>query len=158
MFRTCSSKEIRSRENRWDPVLPAAVAVRESALRSAHRHAARLTYPRQHAAAAELSRRHKKRSISGRALMTDPKLILLDEPIAGVNPTLANEIGAHLRALRDEGLTFLIIEHHMDVIARLCDPVIVMAEGRHLAEGSFAAIAADARVQAAYMGRRAWAS
>ena len=47
-----------------------------------------------------------------------------------------------------------MIEHHMDMVARLCDPVIVMAEGRHLAEGSFAAMAADPRVQSAYMGRR----
>ncbi len=90
--------------------------------------------------------------------MADPRLILLDEPIAGVNPTLANEIAGHLQALRADGITFLIIEHHLDMIARLCDPVIVMAEGRHLAEGGFAALAADPRVQEAYMGRRSWAS
>jgi ABC-type branched-subunit amino acid transport system ATPase component len=89
--------------------------------------------------------------------MTDPKLIMLDEPIAGVNPTLAGEIGEHLLALRDEGLTFLIIEHHLDVIARLCAPVLVMAEGRAIARGSFAEVAADPRVQEAYMGRR-WRS
>ena len=52
----------------------------------------------------------------------------------------------------------LIIEHHLDVIARLCEPVIVMAEGRHLAQGSFGEVAADPRVQEAYMGRRRWAS
>ena len=51
-------------------------------------------------------------------------------------------------------MTFLVIEHHMDLIARLCDPVIVMAEGRRLTEGSFATIAADGRVQEAYMGVR----
>ncbi len=107
--------------------------------------------------AATLSGGQKKLLELGRALMTDPKLILLDEPIAGVNPTLAGEIGEHLLALRAEGLTFLIIEHHLDVIARLCAPVIVMAEGRRLAEGSFAAVAADPRVQEAYMGRRRWA-
>ena len=90
--------------------------------------------------------------------MTDPKLILLDEPIAGVNPTLANQIAEHLKDLCAEGITFLVIEHHMDMIARLCDPVIVMAEGRHLAQGSFAEVAADERVQDAYMGRRRWAS
>ena len=83
---------------------------------------------------------------------------MLDEPIAGVNPTLARTIGDHLQALRADGLSFLIIEHHLDVIARLCEPVIVMAEGRHLAEGPFAAVAADPRVQEAYMGRRRWAS
>ena len=71
-----------------------------------------------------------------------------------MNPTLAAEIGDHLMRLRDEGLTLLIIEHHMDAIARLCAPVIVMAEGRKLATGDFATIAADHAVQEAYMGRR----
>ena len=108
--------------------------------------------------ASDLSGGQKKLLEIGRALMTDPKLILLDEPIAGVNPTLANEIAGHLRALRDDGLAFLIIEHHMDVIARLCEPVIVMAEGRFLAEGSFSQIQSDGRVQDAYMGKRRWAS
>jgi ABC-type branched-subunit amino acid transport system ATPase component len=108
--------------------------------------------------AAELSGGQKKLLELGRALMTDPQLVLLDEPIAGVNPSLANEIAAHLETLRGQGLTFLVIEHHLDMIARLCAPVIVLAEGRHLAEGSFAEVAADARVQEAYMGRRAWAS
>src|SRR6267142_854642 len=108
--------------------------------------------------ASDLSGGQKKLLELGRALMTDPKLILLDEPIAGVNPTLARDIAEHLQALRAEGLTFLIIEHHLDLIARLCRPVIVMAEGRHLAEGPFTEIAADPRVQEAYMGRRRWAS
>jgi branched-chain amino acid transport system ATP-binding protein/neutral amino acid transport system ATP-binding protein len=108
--------------------------------------------------ASDLSGGQKKLLEIGRALMTDPKLILLDEPIAGVNPSLALEIGEHLHRLREEGLTFLIIEHHMDAIARLCDPVVVMAEGRKLAEGSFAEIAARDDVQEAYMGRRKWAS
>jgi len=104
--------------------------------------------------AGALSGGQKKLLEIGRALMARPRLILLDEPIAGVNPSLAEEIAAHLRTLRDEGMTFLVIEHHMDLIARLCDPVIVMAEGRRLTEGSFTAIAADPRVQEAYMGVR----
>jgi branched-chain amino acid transport system ATP-binding protein/neutral amino acid transport system ATP-binding protein len=108
------------------------------------------------APAASLSGGQKKLLEIGRALMAEPRLVLLDEPIAGVNPTLATEIAAHLRALCAEGVTFLVIEHHMDLIARLCDPVVVMAEGRRLVEGSFAAIAADAAVQDAYMGRRRW--
>ena len=108
--------------------------------------------------AGALSGGQKKLLEIGRALMASPRMILLDEPIAGVNPSLAEEIAAHLRVLRDEGLTFLVIEHHMDLIARLCDPVIVMAEGSRLTEGSFAEVAADPRVQEAYMGRRAWAS
>jgi ABC-type branched-subunit amino acid transport system ATPase component len=108
--------------------------------------------------ASDLSGGQKKLLELGRALMTDPKLILLDEPIAGVNPALANELAEHLRALPREGVTLLIIEHHLDMIARLCAPVIVMAEGRHLAEGSFAELARDERVQEAYMGRRQWVS
>ncbi len=110
------------------------------------------------APASDLSGGQKKLLELGRALMTDPQLILLDEPIAGVNPSLAREIADRLEVLRDGGLTFLVIEHHLDVIARLCSPVIVMAEGRHLAEGSFTEVAADPRVQEAYMGRRAWVS
>ena len=108
--------------------------------------------------ASDLSGGQKKLLEIGRALMTEPKLILLDEPIAGINPVLANEIADHLRTLRAEGITFLVIEHHMDLIARLCDPVIVMAEGRRLAEGGFFQIANDPDVQEAYMGRRRWAS
>ncbi len=108
--------------------------------------------------ASELSGGQKKLLEIGRALMSAPKLILLDEPIAGVNPTLSVEIAEHLKSLRDDGLTLLIIEHDMDLIARLCEPVIVMAEGRRLTQGSFAEIAADPRVQEAYMGGRRWAS
>lgn len=104
--------------------------------------------------ASALSGGQKKLLEIGRALMAKPRLILLDEPIAGVNPSLAETIATHLRTLRDEGITFLVIEHHMDLIARLCDPVIVMAQGKHLTQGTFAEIAADPQVQAAYMGVR----
>jgi branched-chain amino acid transport system ATP-binding protein/neutral amino acid transport system ATP-binding protein len=107
--------------------------------------------------AGALSGGQKKLLEIGRALMASPRMILLDEPIAGVNPTLAEEIAEHLRTLRDDGFSFLVIEHHMDLIARLCDPVIVMAEGQKLAEGSFAEVADDPAVQEAYMGRRKWA-
>jgi ABC-type branched-subunit amino acid transport system ATPase component len=104
--------------------------------------------------ASDLSGGQKKLLEIGRALMTEPKLILLDEPIAGVNPTLAREIGAHLKSLVADGITLLLIEHHMDMVARLCDHVVVMAEGRHLREGTFEEVAADDAVQEAYMGRR----
>jgi branched-chain amino acid transport system ATP-binding protein/neutral amino acid transport system ATP-binding protein len=104
--------------------------------------------------ASALSGGQKKLLEIGRALMTEPKLILLDEPVAGVNPTLAREIGEHLKKLIADGITILLIEHHMDMVARLCDHVVVLAEGRHLAEGSFEEIASNADVQAAYMGRR----
>ena len=106
--------------------------------------------------AASLSGGQKKLLEIGRALMAAPRMILLDEPVAGVNPTLAEEIAHHLRVLRDEGMTFLVIEHHMDLVARLCDPVVVMAEGSVLTQGSFARVATDPAVQEAYMGRRRW--
>ncbi len=107
--------------------------------------------------ASDLSGGQKKLLEIGRALMTEPKLILLDEPIAGVNPTLAKEIGGHLQALAADGTAILLIEHHMDTIARLCDRVVVLADGRHLASGSFADVAGNTDVQEAYMGRR-WRS
>jgi branched-chain amino acid transport system ATP-binding protein len=138
---------------------PASVRAREDALiERAFEIARRLNLTRVlNDPASALSGGQKKLLELGRALMTDPKLIMLDEPIAGVNPTLAGEIGEHLLALRADGLTFLIIEHHLDVIARLCAPVIVMAEGRAIARGSFADVAGDEHVQEAYMGRR-WRS
>jgi branched-chain amino acid transport system ATP-binding protein/neutral amino acid transport system ATP-binding protein len=108
--------------------------------------------------ASDLSGGQKKLLEIGRALMTEPRLILLDEPVAGINPTLARQIGATLRALVVEGITILLIEHQMDMISRLCDHVIVMAEGRRLIEGSFAEVADNPLVQDAYMGRRRWAS
>ena len=101
-----------------------------------------------------LSGGQKKLLEIGRALMARPRLILLDEPVAGVNPTLAVEIAERIRELRDDGITFLVVEHDLEVVARLCDPVIVMAEGARLAEGSFEAVTGDPRVQDAYLGRR----
>jgi ABC-type branched-subunit amino acid transport system ATPase component len=107
--------------------------------------------------AAALSGGQKKLLEIGRALMARPKLILLDEPTAGVNPTLARQIGDRLREIVADGISLLLIEHQMDMIARLCDHVIVMAEGRRLTEGSFSEVAADTEVQEAYMGRPRWA-
>jgi len=108
--------------------------------------------------ASSLSGGQKKLLEIGRVLMARPQIILLDEPVAGVNPSLAREIAQHLRGLVDEGLTVLLIEHHMDTIAALCDHVVVLAEGRNLAEGTFSEVAADPAVQEAYMGRRRWHS
>lgn len=100
-----------------------------------------------------LSGGQKKLLELGRALMTDCPVILLDEPGAGVNPALMGVLTDMIRQLNtDHGKTFLIIEHDMDFIARLCDPVIVMAEGRHLMEASFAEIRRDPRVVEAYLG------
>ena len=104
--------------------------------------------------AAALSGGQKKLLEIARALMSEPKLILLDEPIAGVNPTLARTVGDRLRDIAAAGVTLLLIEHQMDEVARLCDHVIVMAEGRRLTEGTFEQVAADHAVQTAYMGTR----
>jgi ABC-type branched-subunit amino acid transport system ATPase component len=101
-----------------------------------------------------LSGGQKKLLEIGRALMAEPKLILLDEPMAGVNPTLAGAIAEHLLALQAEGITICLIEHDMALIRRLCDPVVVLAEGRTLTAGPFAAVVADPRVQEAYLGAR----
>jgi ABC-type branched-subunit amino acid transport system ATPase component len=101
-----------------------------------------------------LSGGQKKLVEIGRALMAEPRIILLDEPMAGVNPTLAGEIAEHLLALRADGITVCLVEHDMALVRRLCDPVIVLAEGRTLCSGPFAAVAADARVQEAYLGHR----
>jgi ABC-type branched-subunit amino acid transport system ATPase component len=102
-----------------------------------------------------LSGGQKKLLEIGRALMAEPKLVLLDEPTAGVNPTLQSEIGERLLELPKRGISVLLIEHDMGFIAQLCDPVIVMAEGQVLTEGSFDAVRADHRVREAYLGKRA---
>jgi branched-chain amino acid transport system ATP-binding protein len=88
----------------------------------------------------------------GRTLMSDPKLILLDEPGAGVNPTLLGQITERIVALNRRGITFLIIEHNMDMVMNLCRPVIVMAGGRVLMEGEPETVRRDPRVLDAYLG------
>ena len=86
-----------------------------------------------------------------RALMAAPALLLLDEPMAGVNPSLARRIEQHLLELRVEGLTMLMIEHELAVVERLCDPVIVMAQGRVISQGTMAEIRTDREVLDAYL-------
>ena len=97
--------------------------------RAAIARAARISRACSTTAPPSLSGGQKKLLEIGRALMAEPKLLLLDEPVAGVNPTLAREIGEHLRALVADGITVLLIEHHMDTIAALCDHVVVHGGG-----------------------------
>ena len=88
-----------------------------------------------------------------RALMTEPRLLLLDEPMAGVNPTLARGLLERICALRDEeGLTFLLVEHDLDVVMSVSDRVIVMNEGRVIAAGSPAEVRSNPLVVDAYLG------
>jgi branched-chain amino acid transport system ATP-binding protein len=90
----------------------------------------------------------------GRTMMVDAKIVFLDEVGAGVNRTLLNTIGdAIVRLNKERGYTFCVIEHDMDFIARLCDPVICMAEGKVLAEGTVEQVKNDERVIEAYLGR-----
>jgi branched-chain amino acid transport system ATP-binding protein len=103
--------------------------------------------------ARNLSGGQKKLLELARTMMVDPKLLLLDEPGAGVNPTLMDELAEYIRHLaRDLGVTILLIEHDMDLVQRLCDPVIVLSEGRPLVEGAFEVVAKDPRVLEAYLG------
>ena len=105
--------------------------------------------------AGNLSGGQKKLLELGRAMMTDAKVVLLDEIGAGVNRSLMAELAVYIERLnRDQGYSFCIIEHDMDLIARLCDPVVVMAEGRVLTRGSMAEIRANDAVIEAYLGGR----
>jgi len=88
-----------------------------------------------------------------RVLMTDPALILLDEPAAGVNRTLLNDLLAAVSRLRDEGRTILLVEHDMKVVMGLCETVFVLDHGEKIAEGPPGVIQADERVIEAYFGR-----
>jgi branched-chain amino acid transport system permease protein len=86
-----------------------------------------------------------------RGLMANPTLLLLDEPMAGVNPSLARRIEPHLADLAGEGLTMLMIEHELAVVERLCDSIVVMAQGRVISEGTMADIRSDQEVLDAYL-------
>jgi branched-chain amino acid transport system permease protein len=86
-----------------------------------------------------------------RALMTDPAMLLLDEPMAGVHPELAHRIGELLTQLSRDGLTVLMVEHELAIMDEFCDPVIVMADGTVLAQGTMAQLRDRAEVVEAYL-------
>jgi len=102
--------------------------------------------------AGNLSGGQRKLLELARALMVDPDMLLLDEPFAGVNPTLEEKLLDRIHSLRAEGLTFLLVEHDMDLIMNNCEHVIVMHQGRILAEGSPGDIKNNERVIDAYLG------
>ena len=102
--------------------------------------------------AGNLSGGQRKLLEMARALMADPKLIMLDEPMAGVNPALTQSLLGHIKSLRDEGRTVLFVEHDMDVVHDISDWVIVMAEGRVIAEGTADSIGTNTDVIDAYLG------
>jgi branched-chain amino acid transport system ATP-binding protein len=103
--------------------------------------------------ASSLSGGQKKLLELARSMMSEPKMVLLDEPGAGVNPTLMRKLIANIRKLCEEKkITFFLIEHDMDLVMNLCNPVIVMSEGKKLAEGTPEEIKKDERVLEAYLG------
>jgi branched-chain amino acid transport system ATP-binding protein len=102
--------------------------------------------------AAELSGGQKKLLELGRALMVEPAFVLLDEPFAGVNPVLIEEIAARIRDLHADGIGFFIVEHNLQALASLVDELFVMDRGRILASGDPRSVLADAAVREAYMG------
>lgn len=102
--------------------------------------------------AAELSFGQRKLLEFAALLMSDPKLVLLDEPTAGVNPVLIETMEAHVRARHAAVTTFLIVEHDMQFVMRLCDPVIVLDRGSPITSGTPAEVQSDSRVLDAYLG------
>jgi len=102
--------------------------------------------------AGTLSGGQRKLLEMARALMTEPKLVMLDEPMAGVNPALKQSLNEHIRGLRDDGMTLLFVEHDMDMVNDVADWVVVMAEGTVIAEGTPSQISNNERVVEAYLG------
>ena len=145
-------------ERLWTPWLrPGRVRRQEAAIRDKALQVLRFLNLHDHWAAAAwtLSGGQKKLLELARTMMADPELLLLDEPGAGVNPTQMKELMRHIQWLATErGVTVLLIEHDMDLVMSLCNPVIVMAEGRTLAVGTPDAIRRDRRVLDAYLGGR----
>ena len=102
--------------------------------------------------ASELSGGQKRLLELARSVMAAPRVLLLDEPMAGINPALIDQIGEHIVNLAATGVTILMVEHNLGVVERICDQVIVMAEGATLATGSMSELRADPAVVRAYLG------
>ena len=103
--------------------------------------------------ASNLSYGQQKLLDFGMALMADPQLVLLDEPMAGVNPTMIKNLVGHIRELNARGYTFVVIEHNMEVVMSLCRRIVVLSQGERIAEGTPAEIAENSLVLDAYFGR-----
>ena len=104
--------------------------------------------------AAKLSYGQRKLMDLAAGLMADPRLFLLDEPAGGINPALLEIIIDRIQRLRKQGITFLIVEHNMEMVMNVCDPIVVMAYGKFLCQGSPEAIQGDEAVLEAYLGVR----
>ena len=102
--------------------------------------------------AAALSGGQRKLLEMARALMVNPELVMLDEPMAGVNPALTQSLLGHIKDLREQGMTVLFVEHDMDMVRDISDWVIVMAQGKIVAEGPPESVMSDPAVIDAYLG------
>jgi ABC-type branched-subunit amino acid transport system ATPase component len=137
--------------------LPAARAERRRTIERAEELLAffgdRLT-PRARDAAINLSYANRRRLEIARALATDPKLLLLDEPAAGMNPTEKRELRQDIARIRERGITLLLIEHDMGLVQGICERVVVLDHGVKIADGSFHEVRRNPAVVEAYLGRR----
>ncbi|WP_329087467.1 MULTISPECIES: ABC transporter ATP-binding protein [unclassified Streptosporangium] len=104
--------------------------------------------------AGSLSGGQRKLLEMARALMVEPRMVMLDEPMAGVNPALKQSLLKHIVSLRDDGVSVLFVEHDMDMVHEISDNVVVMAQGRVIAEGTAREVTNDERVISAYLGER----
>jgi branched-chain amino acid transport system ATP-binding protein len=102
--------------------------------------------------AGELSGGQRKLLEMARALMAEPRMVMLDEPMAGVNPALRQSLLGHIRELRESGMTVMFVEHDMDVVHDISDWVVVMAEGQIIAEGRPSEVGSNPEVIDAYLG------
>ena len=147
--------ERQSGERVWENWLrPWRVREEEQALEQRAHEALALVQLESHAheRADVLSGGQRKLLELGRALMTQPRMILLDEPAAGVNPSLLVRIGQDIQSFREQfGITFLIIEHNLDFVRELCDPVVVMAQGKVLDIGAADDVLSNPEVEVAYL-------
>lgn len=106
---------------------------------------------KENAYAGDLSGGQRRLLELARALMASPTLLLLDEPMAGVNPALAHQLAAYLRELSDDGLTMLLVEHEMQFVEECCDKVVVLAQGQIICDGTMADVRRDSAVVEAYL-------